>query len=60
VNPIVAVILGAFLGGEAVGRRTVLAGLLILIGVAAITTMKAKVAPSIEERFQTARAEDNP
>jgi drug/metabolite transporter (DMT)-like permease len=42
VNPIVAVILGAALGGEAVGRRTVLAALLILAGVAAITTIKAK------------------
>ncbi len=42
VNPIVAVILGAVLGGETVGRRTVLAGVLILIGVAAITTMKAR------------------
>lgn len=42
VNPIVAVILGALLGGETVGRRTVLAGILILIGVAAITTMKAR------------------
>ena len=42
VNPIVAVILGAVLGGEAVGRRTVLAAMLILVGVAAITTIKAK------------------
>ena len=41
VNPIVAVIVGALLGGEAVGRRTVLAGFLILLSVAAITTMKA-------------------
>jgi drug/metabolite transporter (DMT)-like permease len=42
VNPIVAVILGAALGGEAVGRRTVLAALLILASVATITTVKAK------------------
>ena len=60
VNPIVAVILGAALGGEAVGRRTVLAGLLILIGVAAITTMKAKAAPGIAKNLQPAEAEENP
>ncbi len=44
VNPIVAVILGAALGGETIGRRTVLAAVLILAGVAAITTAKAKAA----------------
>jgi len=42
VNPIVAVILGGALGGEAVGKRTVLAAMLILASVAAITTIKAK------------------
>lgn len=57
VNPIVAVILGASLGGEAVGRRTVLAGFLILISVAAITTMKAKVSSRREDVLQTARTE---
>jgi drug/metabolite transporter (DMT)-like permease len=41
VNPIVAVILGAALGGETVGRRTVLGTALILLGVVAITTAKA-------------------
>jgi drug/metabolite transporter (DMT)-like permease len=47
VNPIVAVILGALLGAEPVGRRTVLAGFLILLSVAAITTMKVKAAPRL-------------
>jgi drug/metabolite transporter (DMT)-like permease len=42
VNPVVAVILGAFIGGEKVGRRTALGAVLILFGVAAITTAKAK------------------
>ena len=42
VNPIVAVILGAALGGETVGRRTVLGTALILLGVVAITTAKAR------------------
>ena len=42
VNPVVAVILGATLGGETVGRRTILGTALILISVAAITTIKRK------------------
>ena len=42
VNPVVAVILGAVLGGEAMGRRTILGTALILISVAAITTMRRK------------------
>jgi drug/metabolite transporter (DMT)-like permease len=41
VNPIVAVILGAALGGETVGRRTMLGAVLILSGVVAVTTAKA-------------------
>lgn len=42
VNPVVAVILGATLGGETVGRRTILGTALILISVAAITLLKRK------------------
>jgi drug/metabolite transporter (DMT)-like permease len=42
VNPVVAVILGAALGGETVGRRTLLGMGLIVVSVVAITTMKAK------------------
>jgi drug/metabolite transporter (DMT)-like permease len=42
VNPVVAVILGAALGGETVGRRTILGTGLILISVIAITTIKRK------------------
>jgi drug/metabolite transporter (DMT)-like permease len=44
VNPVVAVILGALLGGEVVGRRTGLGTALILVGVIVITTAKAKLA----------------
>ena len=40
VNPVVAVALGYFLGGEAVGPRTLLGTLLVLVSVVAITTMK--------------------
>jgi drug/metabolite transporter (DMT)-like permease len=42
VNPVVAVILGAALGGETVGRRTILGTALILISVIAITTIKRR------------------
>lgn len=42
VNPVVAVILGYFLGGEALGSRTILGTLLVLISVIVITTTPAK------------------
>jgi drug/metabolite transporter (DMT)-like permease len=43
VNPVVAVIIGAVLGGEVVGRRTVAGTALILLSVVVITTFsKAK------------------
>ncbi len=42
VNPVVAVILGATLGGETVGRRTIMGAVLIMISVIAITTIKRK------------------
>ena len=42
VNPIVAVGLGALLGGESIGRRTLLGAALILLSVIAITTMKSR------------------
>ena len=53
VNPVVAVILGAGLGGEIVGRRTILGAALILISVAAISTMKRK--QSIPKRANASR-----
>jgi len=40
VNPLVAVALGYFLGGEEIGRRTLVGMLLILTSVVAITTMR--------------------
>jgi drug/metabolite transporter (DMT)-like permease len=40
VNPVVAVALGYFFGGEAVGPRTLLGTLLVLVSVVTITTMK--------------------
>jgi drug/metabolite transporter (DMT)-like permease len=41
VNPVVAVIVGYFLGGEAVGPRTLLGTLLVLVSVIVITTTRA-------------------
>jgi drug/metabolite transporter (DMT)-like permease len=42
VNPIVAVLVGYFLGGEALTTRTILGTLLVLISVVVITTTPAK------------------
>jgi drug/metabolite transporter (DMT)-like permease len=41
VNPVVAVIVGYFLGGETVGPRTLLGTLLVLVSVVVITTTPA-------------------
>jgi drug/metabolite transporter (DMT)-like permease len=38
VNPVIAVVLGYFLGGEALGARTVLGTFLVLVSVVVITT----------------------
>ncbi len=47
VNPVVAVVLGYFLGGEALGLRTVLGAALILVSVVVITTTpKPSAAPA--------------
>ena len=42
VNPVVAVIVGYFLGGETVGPRTLLGTLLVLVSVIVITTTPAR------------------
>jgi drug/metabolite transporter (DMT)-like permease len=42
VNPVVAVLVGYFLGGEAIGPRTVAGTLLVLVSVVVITTTPAK------------------
>jgi len=41
VNPVVAVIVGYFLGGETIGPRTLLGTLLVLVSVIVITTTRA-------------------
>jgi len=48
VNPVVAVALGYFLGGEAVGPRTLLGTLLVLVSVVVITTTpKVRLEPKL-------------
>jgi drug/metabolite transporter (DMT)-like permease len=45
VNPVVAVLVGYFLGGESLGLRTILGTLLVLVSVVVITTTRAKRQP---------------
>src|SRR6202166_2610038 len=56
VNPIVAVLVGYFLGGEALSLRTILGTVFVLIGVVVITTTRAKKRASTAtvENTQTA------
>jgi drug/metabolite transporter (DMT)-like permease len=57
VNPVVAVALGYFLGGETIGPRTIIGTLLVLVSVVVITTIPAKRAkPSPEEASEVAPA----
>jgi drug/metabolite transporter (DMT)-like permease len=42
VNPVVAVLVGHFLGGETLGLRTVLGTLFVLLSVLVITTTRVK------------------
>jgi drug/metabolite transporter (DMT)-like permease len=44
VNPVVAVLVGYFLGGEAIGPRTIVGTLLVLVSVGVITTTPRKMA----------------
>jgi len=44
VNPVVAVLVGYFLGGETIGPRTIVGTLLVLVSVVVITTTPAKAA----------------
>ncbi|MGA3133687.1 MAG: EamA family transporter [Terracidiphilus sp.] len=48
VNPVVAVIIGYFLGGEPLGARTVVGGVFVLASVIAITSMRVKP-PAVAE-----------
>jgi drug/metabolite transporter (DMT)-like permease len=46
VNPVVAVLVGYFLGGETLGIRTIVGTLFVLVSVIVITTTKAKAQAS--------------
>jgi drug/metabolite transporter (DMT)-like permease len=58
VNPIVAVILGGLLGGETIGVRTILATILVLLSVAAITTAKRGVGAKLARQGEARAAAD--
>jgi drug/metabolite transporter (DMT)-like permease len=56
VNPVVAVLVGYFVGGETIGLRTVFGSVLVLVSVVTISTMPKMVArPAVE--FAEARVE---
>jgi drug/metabolite transporter (DMT)-like permease len=42
VNPVVAVLVGYFLGGETLGARTIVGTLFVLVSVVVITTTRVK------------------
>jgi drug/metabolite transporter (DMT)-like permease len=49
VNPVVAVVLGYYLGGEALGLRTIVGTACVLVSVVLITTARAKQAQPAAE-----------
>jgi drug/metabolite transporter (DMT)-like permease len=57
VNPVVAVILGYFVGGEGLGRRTILGTLLILASVITITTTPKRTKEARKRELLVAEAE---
>jgi drug/metabolite transporter (DMT)-like permease len=50
VNPVVAVLLGYFLGGEALSLRTIIGTMLVLVSVVVITTTPKKGLDTLKER----------
>ena len=50
VNPVVAVLVGYFLGGEALGARTIVGTLLVLVSVVVITTTGKKASSATQEK----------
>jgi len=59
VNPLVAVVVGYFLGGEALGLRTILGTVFVLISVVVITLTPAKrpvATPSVEDTPEIVRS----
>jgi drug/metabolite transporter (DMT)-like permease len=56
VNPLVAVLVGYLLGGEALGPRTILGTLLVLVSVIVITTTPAKKPQPVRIEDEVAEA----
>jgi len=48
VNPVVAVLLGFFVAGEALGPRTILGTLCVLVSVLVITTTRSKTSAAVD------------
>ena len=46
MNPVVAVVIGYFLGGEELGMRAILGTVFVLVSVVVITTTKAAKSPA--------------
>ena len=47
VNPVVAVVVGYFLGGEELGMRTVVGAVLVVVSVVMITTSRKRTRPQV-------------
>ncbi len=60
VNPVVAVVVGYFFGGEALGSRTILGTALVLVSVVVITMGKKRAPLPIEERRDIPKPEGTP
>ncbi len=60
VNPVVAVVVGYFFGGEALGSRTILGTALVLVRVVVITMGKKRAPLPIEERRDIPKPEGTP
>ena len=59
VNPVVAVLVGYFLGGEALGLRTIVGTLFVLTSVVVITTTKAESSTAILRAVDPVEAEES-
>ena len=57
VNPVVAVVVGDFLGGERIGLRTVFGTVLVLVSVVAINLMPKQVSPQSDELLELSAAD---
>jgi drug/metabolite transporter (DMT)-like permease len=57
VNPVVAVLAGYFWGGEAIGLRTIVGTLLVLVSVVVITTTPRKASGALRVKEEEAVAE---